>query len=85
VGTNVGVERIGFEHERHGLVSDTPEGLAESTVRVLADDESAARFARAGRDLVRQFRWELATAAVEPRYREWRDARPAAGRSSSSA
>jgi glycosyltransferase involved in cell wall biosynthesis len=73
VGTSVGVERIGFEHDRHGLISDTPEGLAAATVRVLADDAAAARYGREGRRLADRCRWETTTAAAEDLYRTFVD------------
>jgi glycosyltransferase involved in cell wall biosynthesis len=68
VGTPVGVGRIGFEHERHGLISDTPEGLAGATVRVLDDDSLAGRYAVQGRRLAQHYRWEATTAAAEELY-----------------
>jgi glycosyltransferase involved in cell wall biosynthesis len=70
VGTPVGVERIGFEHDRHGLIADTPAGLSKATVRVLADDDAAARYAIAGRRLAEDYRWEATTAPAEELYRE---------------
>jgi len=78
VGTSVGVERIGFEHDRHGLISDTPEGLARATVRVLADDGAAARYAQEGRSLADKYRWEMTTAAAEDLYGTFVDRRRSA-------
>jgi polysaccharide biosynthesis protein PslH len=78
VGTTVGVEQIGFEHDRHGLVSDTPQGLAEATVRILVDDGMAARFGQEGRRLARRYCWEATTAAAEALYRELLDGRGSA-------
>jgi glycosyltransferase involved in cell wall biosynthesis len=75
VGTTIGVERIGFEHDRHGLISDTPEGLAAATVRALDDDEAAARYGAAGRRLAYRYRWEATTRAAEELYRELLDRR----------
>jgi polysaccharide biosynthesis protein PslH len=70
IGTTVGVEQIGFEHDRHGLVADTPEGLAEATVRVLADDDLAARLGAEARQLARGYRWEATTAPAEQLYQD---------------
>jgi glycosyltransferase involved in cell wall biosynthesis len=70
IGTTVGVEQIGFEHDRHGLVADTPEGLAEATVRVLADDDLAARLGAEARQLAQGYRWETTTAPAEQLYRD---------------
>jgi glycosyltransferase involved in cell wall biosynthesis len=75
VGTPVGVGRIGFEHDRHGLISDTPAGLAEATVRVLDDDGLAARFAVEGRRLAEQYRWETTTAPAKELYGRFRELR----------
>jgi glycosyltransferase involved in cell wall biosynthesis len=73
VGTTVGVEQIGFEHDVEGLVSDSPEGLAEATIRVLTDDDLAARYATASRRLASGYRWEATTAPAEQLYRELLD------------
>jgi glycosyltransferase involved in cell wall biosynthesis len=69
VGTTIGVEQIGFEQGRHGLISDTPEGLAEATLRVLAEDDLAAGCGTEGRRLAQGFRWTTTTAAAEQLYR----------------
>jgi polysaccharide biosynthesis protein PslH len=71
VGTTVGVERIGFEHDRHGLIGDDPEALAQATLRVLLDDEAARRYARNGRALAESFRWRKVTAPLEEIYGEF--------------
>lgn len=71
VGTPLGVERIGFENEIHGLTADEPEGLARALTRVLADDDLATRLAARGRELVRPYGWALATAPAEALYRGW--------------
>jgi glycosyltransferase involved in cell wall biosynthesis len=70
IGTTVGVEQIGFEHDRHGLVADASEGLAEATVRVLADDDLAARLGAEARQLAQGYRWETTTAPAEQLYRD---------------
>jgi hypothetical protein len=75
VGTPVGVERIGFEHDRHGLIAETPEDLAKATVQVLADARLAARYATQGRRLADDFRWEATTAAAAALYGDLVDRR----------
>jgi glycosyltransferase involved in cell wall biosynthesis len=70
VGTSIGVEQIGFRDECHGLVDDSPEGLARATIRLLADEEFAARCATNGRRLARGYRWASTTAPAEELYRE---------------
>jgi glycosyltransferase involved in cell wall biosynthesis len=71
VGTSVGVERIGFRHDAHGLVADTTAGLADGVVRLLEDDALAARFARDARAAVQDRRWTATTAPAEALYRRW--------------
>jgi glycosyltransferase involved in cell wall biosynthesis len=75
VGTNIGVEQIGFRDEWHGLVDDSPEGLARATIRLLADEELAARCAANGRRLAGEYRWESTTAPAEALYHELLDRR----------
>ncbi|MEN3284670.1 MAG: polysaccharide biosynthesis protein PslH [Solirubrobacteraceae bacterium] len=70
IGTTIGVEQIGFEHDRHGLVADTPEGLAEATVSVLAEDGLATRLGAEARQLAQGYRWETTTAPAEQLYRD---------------
>jgi len=71
VGTALGVEQIGFEHERHGLVANTPNELAAATIRVLRDDGLAERLAKGGRDLASRYGWESVTVPLESIYRSW--------------
>lgn len=69
VGTTIGVERIGFEHGMHGLVADDARGLASATIRVLADDALASRFAHNARELGRRYVWDEMTKPAEAVYR----------------
>lgn len=69
VGTSIGVERIGFEHDRHGLIADDPASMADATVRMLLDDRAAARMARNARELAHAYRWSELTAPLECYYR----------------
>jgi glycosyltransferase involved in cell wall biosynthesis len=75
VGTPVGVERIGFRDADHGLVSDTPAGLADGVVRLLEDDALAAHCARQARADAQDRRWSATTAPAEELYRRWLAAR----------
>lgn len=69
VGTEVGVEGIGFKSGVHGEVANDPSELARRTVDLLDDDERAARVAAAGRELAESFRWKHATRPAEQLYR----------------
>lgn len=69
VGTTLAVERIGFEHDRHGLVADDPESMAAATLRVLRDQAAAQRYAANGRALAEKYRWRTVTAPLEELYR----------------
>jgi glycosyltransferase involved in cell wall biosynthesis len=61
VGTPLGVEGMGFEHGRHGMVADSPAALAEAAASLLADPGVASRLASEGRRLAESFRWSEAT------------------------
>lgn len=71
VGTTVAVERIGFEHQRHGLIADDPEAMVAATLRVLTDTEGALRYARNARILAEGYRWEAMTAPLEGLVRDF--------------
>lgn len=69
VGTPLGVEGIGFEPGRHGLVGEDPPGLARAVERLLAAPEEALQLAREGRRLAERFRWAEALRPAEDLYR----------------
>ena len=71
VGTPLGVERIGFEAGKHGLVSEDAPGLARLTVELLADRARAAELGAEGRSLARRFRWQDVVRPAEELYRRW--------------
>jgi glycosyltransferase involved in cell wall biosynthesis len=71
VGTPVGVERLGFEHDRHGLIAPTPEGLADAITALLGDEERARRYADEARRLVHDQSWSAVTRPAETLYRGW--------------
>lgn len=69
--TTLGVKGIGFEHMRHGAVADDPSALAEWVVRLCGDEALSIELARAGRELARRYRWELALASAEALFAEF--------------
>jgi glycosyltransferase involved in cell wall biosynthesis len=68
VGTALAVERIGFEHGRHGFVADTDESMGRALAQLLTDAELAATQGDAGRDLARSYLWMNALAPVRDLY-----------------
>ncbi len=70
-GTPVGVEGIGFEDGRHGLVADEPAALGAALAELLADPPRAAGLGAEGRRLADAFRWSSTLAGVEQAYRGW--------------
>jgi hypothetical protein len=71
VSTPLGVEQLGFQNDRHGIVRGSPRGLADAIVDLLDDDARAVRFAREGRRLVGGQRWSIVTRPAEAIYRRW--------------
>jgi len=69
VGTALGVEGVGFESARHGLVGETPPDLAQAVVQLLADPVQARELGLAARAHAEQFRWSHTTAPVVELYR----------------
>lgn len=69
VGTDVGVERIGFADGVHGLLRETPQGLAEGLIELLADPARAVRAGAAAREAVRGYGWAALAEPLEARYR----------------
>lgn len=69
VGTDVGVERIGFVDGEHGLLRETPLALAAGVVELLADPARGVRLGQAARDAVRGYGWAALAAPLEERYR----------------
>ncbi|MFN2617712.1 MAG: glycosyltransferase family 4 protein [Thermoleophilaceae bacterium] len=79
VGTPLGVEGIGFEHDRHGLVAEEPRSLAAAAAELLGDAERSARLALSGRGLAESYRWVRATEPAQELYRSWLDSGPPEG------
>ena len=71
VGTPLGVGNLGFEHERHGLVADSPAGLASAVIRLLEHPVLGMELAAQGRRLADRYRWIAVTRPAEELYREW--------------
>jgi polysaccharide biosynthesis protein PslH len=71
VGTPLGVEEIGMEDGHHGLIADTPVGLAELAAALLADRERASELARNGRQLAESYRWSRVLEPAERLYHRW--------------
>ena len=61
VGTPLGVDGIGFKHGRHGLVAETPDGLAAEAARLLGDEAQRRAMAADGRRLASKFGWQEVT------------------------
>ncbi len=70
-GTPLGVEGIGFEHDRHGLVAETPLELARASASLLADTPRSLRLAAEGRRLAERFRWSGTVRPAEELYARW--------------
>jgi glycosyltransferase involved in cell wall biosynthesis len=68
-GTPLGVQGIGFEPGRHGVVAGSPEALAHAAAGLLEDDELSRRLAAEGRRLAEDFRWTRTMAPAEELYR----------------
>jgi polysaccharide biosynthesis protein PslH len=71
VGTPLGVEEIGFEDGRHGLIADAPAELAELAATLLADAERSEELARTGRELAERYRWHRVLEPAERLYGSW--------------
>jgi hypothetical protein len=55
------VEGLGFEHTRHGLVADSPAGLADAAASLLEQPRLGRRLGDEGRRLAERYRWSEAT------------------------
>jgi glycosyltransferase involved in cell wall biosynthesis len=69
VGTSLGVEGLGFVSGRHGLIDDSPRGLAERTIELLSDPNRRRALGEAGRELAEDYRWARTTAPAVELYR----------------
>ena len=71
VSTFQGVEGVGFEDARHGLLADAPSELAAAAAALLDDGERSTALAGAGRVLAERFRWTRVLEPLEALYRDW--------------
>jgi glycosyltransferase involved in cell wall biosynthesis len=71
VGTPLGVEEIGFVHDRHGLLADSPVELADIAGRLLSDEQLSRSLAHEGRQLAESYRWSRVLEPLEQLYRGW--------------
>ena len=67
VSTPLGASGIGFEHERHGLLAETPETLATALAGVLGRPSTHGR---EGRILAEHYRWKEALSGASAFYSE---------------
>lgn len=70
VGTALGVEGVGFEPDRHGLIADTTEGLARGIVELLRHPEQRRQMGLASREHAERYRWSRTTAPAVALYRQ---------------
>jgi glycosyltransferase involved in cell wall biosynthesis len=69
VGTALGVEGVGFESGRHGIVAESPQELAAGVAQLLGDPGQARELGLAARDHADRFRWRYTTAPAVELYR----------------
>jgi glycosyltransferase involved in cell wall biosynthesis len=69
VGTALGVEGVGFESGRHGLVAESPRELAGAVVELLGDPVKARDLGLAAREHAERYRWRHTTAPAVELYR----------------
>lgn len=70
-GTPLGVEEIGFVHDRHGLLADSPVELANIAARLVSDERLSRSLAHEGRELAESYRWSRVLEPLEQLYRGW--------------
>jgi polysaccharide biosynthesis protein PslH len=68
-GTPLGVQGIGFEPGKHGVVADSPQALGRVAADLLEDDALSRRLAAEGRLLAEGFRWTRTMEPAEQLYR----------------
>src|SRR5215218_4671709 len=69
VGTALGVEGVGFESGRHGIVAESPRELAAGVAQLLGDPGRARELGLAAREHADRFRWRYTTAPAVELYR----------------
>lgn len=76
VGTALGVEGVGFESRRHGLIADSPHGLADAVVELLGDPAQARQLGLEAREHADRYRWRYTTAPAVDLYRRMLSEQP---------
>ncbi|WP_169542341.1 glycosyltransferase [Solirubrobacter soli] len=69
VSTPLGASGIGFEHERHGLLAESPEALATALAGAL---DQPSTYGPEGRILAERYRWKEALSGASTFYAEVR-------------
>jgi glycosyltransferase involved in cell wall biosynthesis len=69
VGTALGVEGVGFESGRHGIIAESPRELAAGIAQLLEDPGRARELGLAAREHADRFRWQYTTAPAVELYR----------------
>jgi glycosyltransferase involved in cell wall biosynthesis len=70
VSTPLGASGVGFEPGRHGLVADTPRGLADALSGLLSNAPRAAVLGAAGRQHAERYRWATTLSGASALYAE---------------
>ncbi len=71
VGTRLSVEGLPVRFGKDVLVSDTAQGLAEQTVRLLLDNNLQTKLAKNGKELVsKHFEWSIISKELDRIYKE---------------
>lgn len=71
VSTTLGIEGIRAKDGVHALIRDTDQGLAEATVKLLNERETASRLSRAAFELVTaRYNWETISADLDRIYQK---------------
>jgi glycosyltransferase involved in cell wall biosynthesis len=71
VSTTLGCEGVAVRHGEHLLIADDANAFASRIVDVFEDRGLRSELGRAGRRLIEtRYSWELASAPLEPLYRE---------------
>lgn len=72
VATNLAVEGMGLRSGKHVLTSDTPQGLAEATVRLLKDKKLQHELSLTGKAFVRKrYSWDTIAKDLDAVYKEF--------------
>jgi len=71
VSTRIGVAGLNLINNKHALISDTVQGLADETVKLLKDKKLRDKIGKAGQEFVRKnFDWKEIVKLHDPIYKE---------------